>query len=112
MLRVADNHADVPGLVVTGTCYPFFSDQRTCLPLITVNNVIRHCLYANTLFTGLKDLCEGRVYVCMEGGGGRGLLLVPSCCSFIQPDPNSRHLDQQTISANFFLMLWWLWRRH
>ena len=46
------------------------------------------------------------------GGGGGGVLLVPSCCSLIQPGPNSRHLDQQTISVYFFLMLWWLWRCH
>ena len=26
------------------------------------------------------------------------LLLEPSCCSLIQPGPNSRHLDQQTIA--------------
>ena len=36
------------------------------------------------------------------GVGGRGVLLVPSCYSLIQPGPNSRHLDQQTLSAYFF----------
>ena len=41
-----------------------------------------------------------RMYVC---GWGEGLLLVPSCCSLIQTGPNSRHLDQQTISAYLFL---------
>ena len=51
----------------------------------------------------VRDECgvDMRVYM-------KGLLLVPSCCSLIQPGPNSRHLDQQTISAHFFLMLWWL----
>ena len=38
--------------------------------------------------------------MCVCGGGGRGGYLVPSC--LIQPGPNSRHLDQQTISAYFF----------
>ena len=46
------------------------------------------------------------MYVCVWGG----VLLVPSGCSLIQPGPNSRHLDQQTISAYFVLMLWWLLR--
>ena len=41
---------------------------------------------------------------------GRGVLLVPACCSLIQPGPNSKHLDHQTISAHFFMLLW-LWRR-
>ena len=35
------------------------------------------------------------------GGGGRYHLVVV----LLQSDPNSRHLDQQTISANFFLTL-------
>ena len=47
----------------------------------------------------VKDECG----VCMEEGGGS--LLVPSCCSLIQSGPNSRHLDQQTVSAYFFLTL-------
>ena len=67
-----------------------------------------HSLLSLKIF--VRDEC-----MCVCGGGGgerKGLLLVPSCCSLIQPDPNSRHLDQRTISANFFLMLWWLWRRH
>ena len=46
------------------------------------------------------------IFVRDEKGGLRGLLLVPSCCSLIQPGRNSKHLDQQTISDSFFLMLW------
>ena len=35
----------------------------------------------------------------------RGLLLVPSCFSLIQPGASDRHLDQQIISAYFCLMV-------
>ena len=69
-----------------------------------------HSLRSLKIF--VRDECGVYVCVCVGGGGGGGVLLVPSCCSLIHPDPNSRHLDQQTISAYFFLMLWWLWRVH
>ena len=55
--------------------------------------------------TFVRDECGvyHTVYVCVWGG----VLLVPSCC-LIHPGSNSKQLDQQTILAYFFLMLWWL----
>ena len=58
-----------------------------------------HSLRSLKIF--VRDECGMCRCVCVYGGGR--LLLVPSCCSLIQPCPNSRHLDQQTISAYFFL---------